>query len=84
MACIVSGSDNCMGIGADFVEAATIARKAKQHAKSFGQFEAQSAHGFKIAKKWQSTLPCSEAEAVIRKSLNDEGYRLTSIQYQNT
>jgi hypothetical protein len=72
-----------MGIGADFVEASTVARKEKQYAKSFGQFEATSAHGFKIAKKWQSTLLCSEAESVIRRALESEGYRLTSIQYQN-
>ena len=83
MASIVSGSDNCIGVGADFVEAATVARKAQHYAKSFGRFEATSAHGFKITKKWQSTLLCSESESVIRRALESEGYRLTSIQYQN-
>ena len=82
-ACIVSGSDNCMGIGADFVDAACVSRKAREFAKSFGKFEAVSAHGFKIVKQFQSTLLCSESEAVIRKALTDEGYRLTSIYYQN-
>jgi len=82
-ASIVSGADNCMGIGRDFVEAAIVARKAVEHAASFGKFEAVSAHGFKIAKQFQSTLLCSESEGVIRRALADEGYRLTSIQYQN-
>jgi hypothetical protein len=82
-ASIVSGSDNCMGIGRDFVEASSISRKAREHAVSFGRFEAVSKHGFKIARRFQSTLLCCESESVIRKALSDEGYRLTSIQYQN-
>ncbi len=82
-ASIVSGIDNCMGIGRNFVEAATIARKSREHAVSFGRFEAVSRHGFKITKQFQSTLLCSESESIIRKALTDEGYRLTSIQYQN-
>lgn len=83
MACIVSGSDNCMGIGRDFVEAATVARKAREYATSYGKFEAVSKHGFRIAKQFQSTLLCSESESVIRNALESEGYRLTSVEYRN-
>ncbi len=83
MASIVSGVDNCMGIGADFADAARVCHKAREYATSWGKFEAVSKHGIRIFKQFQSTLLCSESEAVIRKALENEGYRLTAIEYRN-
>ena len=81
MATIVS-INNCLAVGKDFVDA-TLAAQTFHGLQYQGEITATADKKTFVTRQWFSRLETAEqAERVIRKACNDDGYSVVSFTWQ--